>query len=66
MGTMGGASTNYYTFGVLKDGKMHKEMWLVPELIMEKEMVDDLDQCFEEVIIYNEKKKKNTEEQVQT
>jgi hypothetical protein len=66
MGAMGGQSANYYTVGVLKDKEVHKQMWLVPELVMEKEMVDNLDQCFEEAIIYNEKKKTNRKKQVQT
>ena len=59
MGTMGGGSNKYYTTGILKDGKMHKKMWLIPELIVEKELCDNLDECFEEAIIYNGKKKKN-------
>ena len=62
MGQMGGDSHDYYTTGVLKDGVMHKKMWLIPELIIEKELEDDLDECFEEAIIYNEKKKKNRKE----
>jgi hypothetical protein len=66
MGTMGGPSANYYTVGVLKGKEVHKQMWLVPELIMEKEMVDDPDQCFEEAMIFNEKKKTNRKKQVQT
>ena len=41
---------------------MHKQMWLIPELIVEKELFDELDECFEEAIIYNEKAKKNRQE----
>ena len=52
MGRMGGKSNEYYTTGILKDGTMHKHMWLIPELIVEKELHDDLDECFEEAIIY--------------
>lgn len=52
MGRMGGKSSEYYTTGILKDGTMHKQMWLIPELIVEKELNDDLDECFEEAIIY--------------
>ena len=66
MGTMGGPSSNYYTVGVLKGKEVHKQMWLFPELIMEKEMVDDPSQCFEEAMIFNEKKKTNRKKQVQT
>ena len=52
MGKMGGVSNQYYTTGVLKDGKMHKKMWLIPELVAEKELCDDLEECFKEAIIY--------------
>ena len=68
MGALGAESTNYYTVGVLKDGKVHKQMWLVPELIAEKEYIDDLENCFEEALIYNvgkKEKKANGEAQVQ-
>ena len=59
MGKLGETSNQYYTTGVLKNGKMHKKMWLIPELVVEKELCDDLDECFTEAIIYNAKKKKN-------
>ena len=51
MGTMGGASNQYYTTGVFTKGKMNKQMWLIPELIVEKELSDNIDECFEEAII---------------
>ena len=66
MGLLNGPTTSYYTIGQLRDGEMHKEMWLVPELIMERETVETINECFEEAIIYNEKKKKNRKEQVST
>ena len=59
LGQVGADSKHYYTVGVLKDNEMHKKMWLIPELVPEKEYADDLSECFEEAIIYNEKKKKN-------
>ena len=59
MGRMGGHSSQYYITGILKNGKMHKKMWLIPELVVEKELCDDLDECFTEAFIYNDKKKKN-------
>lgn len=62
MGAMGQKSKNFFTVGLLKDGMVHKKMWLVPELIVEKEMIDPLDQCFEEAMLYNEKKRKNRKE----
>jgi len=62
MGQMGNKTHQYYTTGRLEGGKMHKQMWLIPELIVEKELSDELDECFEEAIIYNEKAKKNRQE----
>jgi len=63
MGEMGGDTTNFITFGVLeRDGLVHKQMWMVPELLKDKEYSDPMTDCFEEAIIYNEKKKADTEE----
>lgn len=59
LGQVGADCKHYYTVGVLEDKEMHKKMWLIPELVPEKEHVDDISDCFEEAIIYNEKKKKN-------
>ena len=59
MGQMGGESRQFYTTGRLESDKMHKKMWLTPELIVEKELTDEIDECFEEAIIYNEEAKKN-------
>ncbi len=65
LGEMGGQTRQYYTTGVLKkDGKVEKKMWLIPELIIERNTSDDISECFEEAIIYNGKKKKNSEKQV--
>jgi hypothetical protein len=65
LGSIGQPTKNYYTFGVLKDdGLVHKQMWLVPELILDKEYTDDLSACFEEALIYNDEKKKNRKKQV--
>lgn len=66
MGAMGQKTKNFFTVGVLKDEIVYKKMWLVPELIVEKEIEDTLDNCFEEAMLYNGKKKKNREEQIQT
>lgn len=57
MGQMGGETRQYYTTGVLKDGIVHKKMWLVPELIVEKELQDEIEECFEEALIYDQTKK---------
>tara|TARA_Y100001963_G_scaffold117657_1_gene163725 strand:- start:799 stop:1251 length:453 start_codon:yes stop_codon:yes gene_type:complete len=62
MGELGGDCRQYYTSGILKDGKIDKIMWLVPELIVERKTSDDISECFEEAIIYNDQKKKNRKE----
>lgn len=59
---MGGLSKQTYTIGKLKDGKVFKTIWNVPELIIEREFEDDEDNCFQETIIRNEKKTKNRKE----
>jgi len=46
MGQMGAETKQYYTTGVLKDGIVHKKMWLVPELVVEKELQDEIEECF--------------------
>jgi|TARA_B100000085_G_scaffold284494_1_gene317744 tRNA-dihydrouridine synthase len=66
LGAIGMKTKEYYTAGVLRDGQVHKEMWLIPELIREKEYLDDIENCFDEAMIYYETKKKNRKEQVQT
>lgn len=64
MGAMGMNTKHYMTVGVLKDGLVHKQMWLTPELIIEKEFKDPLELCFTEALLYDEKKKKNRKKQV--
>ena len=53
MGQMGSENKQFYTTGILKDGIVYKQMWLVPELIVEKELEDDIEDCFEEALIRN-------------
>ena len=62
MGSMGAPSKNYYTVGILRDGVVHKKMFLTPELMVDKEMENPISECFTEAMIYNEKAKKNGEE----
>ena len=62
MCSMGGASKNYLTFGKVNGNSVKKQMWIIPELIVEKEYDDTIDNCFEEAIIDVRKKKKNGEE----
>ncbi len=66
MGQIGSPTKDYYTTGGLKNGVVYKKMWLIPELVIEKELEDDLSECFEQAFIYNEKKKPNRKKQVQT
>ena len=61
MGEMGAKTTNYLTFGLLKeDGLVYKQMWMVPELLRDLEYEDPIGECFEEAIIYNGKEKAYT------
>lgn len=56
-GEFGGSTKNCYTVGMLNGDKVNKTMWITPELIEECSYVDDLDNCFEEAIIYHGTKK---------
>ena len=64
LGQMGGDSKDYYTVGTIKDGVVYKKMWIIPELVEEKSYEDDIESCFEEGIIYDDrqKEKKNGQE----
>lgn len=57
MGQMGADTRQYYTTGILKDGIVHKKMWMIPELVVDKELQDDIEECFEEALIYDKTKK---------
>jgi len=57
VGMLGAESKQTYTIGKIKDGVVHKTLWLIPELIVEKEYKDYESGCFEESIIYDKKKK---------
>ena len=53
-GELHGETLQCYTIGLLKDdGKMHKTMWITPALVEDIISVDDLEECFEEAIVYN-------------
>lgn len=63
LGAVGMATRNYFTVGkLLKDGRVHKQMWLVPELLLDKEFSDSLENCFTEALITYEKAKENGKE----
>ncbi len=55
-GKMGGENQHSYTVGVLKNKKVQKQMWLVPELMVDLEYEDEIENCFEEAIIYDKTK----------
>lgn len=57
MGQIGSETKNYYTFGRIYGDKVKKQMWLVPELIIDKEFEETTNECFAEAIIRNETKK---------
>jgi hypothetical protein len=56
-GEFGGSTKNCYTVGTVNGDKVNKTMWITPELIEECSYIDDLDNCFEEAIIYHGTKK---------
>lgn len=52
-GQMGGTSRDCFTIGIVNGNKVNKTMWLTPELVEDSSYEDDLENCFEEAIIYN-------------
>tara|TARA_Y100001937_G_C7120522_1_gene332338 strand:- start:1592 stop:2026 length:435 start_codon:yes stop_codon:yes gene_type:complete len=62
-GKMSGENQHSYTVGVIRDKKVQKQMWLIPELIVDIEYEDEIENCFEEAIIYDQTKE-NRKEQV--
>lgn len=61
LGSMGSDTRQYYTFGNIRGEKVAKQMWITPELVIDKEYEDEVENCFEEAIIYD-KTKENWEE----
>lgn len=58
LGQIGGPTRNFYTTGKVVGNTVYKTVWMIPELIVHKDNIkDDITQCFEEAIIYNEAKK---------
>ena len=64
LGAMGQETKHYLTIGTLSGDTVSKAMYLVPELIIEKEYEDTLSNCFDEALIYNEKKRTHRKKQV--
>ena len=57
IGMLGADSKHTYNIGKIKNGVVHKTLWLIPELIVEREYDDRESDCFEESIIYDQEKK---------
>ena len=53
----GGESIDTFITGVVNGNKVNKILWSIPALIPEDEFVEDIEDCFEEAIIYNNGKK---------
>lgn len=53
IGSFGQSTRQTFTIGKLIDGMVKKTIWVVPELIKELEDEDEVENCFEEALIYN-------------
>jgi hypothetical protein len=62
LGSIGMKTNHYFTVGTVTGNRVDKQMWIVPELVLDKEYEDTLANCFPEAIIYHEKKKTNRQE----
>lgn len=59
-GQFGSKTKQCFTIGIIKDSKIKKTMILTPELIEEQSYEDNVENCFEEAIVYHEQTKTNT------
>ena len=57
-GQIGAQSTHYIITGNVKGDSVTKQMWLIPELIIEETVEETVENCFEEAIIYQDGKRK--------
>lgn len=55
-GQMGGCSTHCVVLGVANDGVVNKDAYCTPELLKIYDSEDKIEDCFEEMLIYNEQK----------
>lgn len=60
-GEFGGKTKQCITIGRLFGNKVEKIMWLTPELIEEGSYTDDIEECFLEAVVYNDKEKRKAE-----
>jgi len=56
-GSMGSESKYCIVLGYIKDGKVKKEAYITPELVVLYEDEDDVEKCFEEALIYHDQRK---------
>ena len=47
-----------YTIGIVSGNKVKKKTWIVPELVFSFSSNDEIENCFEEAIVYHDKKRK--------
>lgn len=55
MAQFGGDTVHFYTIGLLKGDKVEKTRWHTPSLVEESSEDSDLDNCFDEALIYHGK-----------
>ena len=53
---VGGSDKHYYVCGVLKDGMVYKKKYVIPELVLDSEYTDPVENCFEEALIHDPRK----------
>ena len=57
-GYFGGDTTEFLVTGrIREDGTVHKQWWQLPELEVERAVIDPVDLCFEDMVIDYEKAK---------
>lgn len=57
-GEFGAVTRQCFTIGKINGNKVEKTMWLTPELIEESSYIDNIDECFPEAVVYNDKEKR--------
>ena len=59
VGEMGGVSRECITVGVIDKNTVRKKIWTTPEIIEDKSYEDDVENCFEEALVYKNDKRQN-------
>ena len=54
---MGGVSRECITVGVIDKNTVRKKIWPTPEIIEDKSYEDDVENCFEEALVYKNDKR---------